>query len=354
MRNYSPQGLTKFKARGNSSLVHYRILLLLWFPILIAELTGCNQANPRTGPAPILDVSSTRSASSNEIETKSALKLDSTARGACAGRTDRYYPAFAPKPERASHAAKAAEARGAKSEAVAAPDAASVVGRPLMLNGSSGLLRLSGSGKTLQIDTLKLVGEGVSDSTQKCEVDIVGEKPIEATSVGRPDGLERYEAGVPACPFAFDVLDGAVLVPAQITACVFKAADCQTSPSGLWGPDPTSMDAAEVAKRRTAAEKAMGEALHDLEERAQDNPDAADLLSGQSGFPGQREDQCHAYVKESSIGYCAAVLTEARAAFLESRLAELPPAAKADKSDKKRSAVKRKPKPEAAAAAPKP
>ena len=274
-------------------------------------------------------------------------------------------PTSAAKPKRASHAAKA---RASKDEPVAAGDIASVVGRPLMLNGSSGLLQVSGSDKTLRIDKLRLAGEGVSDSSQKCEVDIIGETPIAATHVGRPDGLDRYEADVPACPFAFDVLDGAVVVPAQITACMFKAADCQTSPGGVWGPDPTNMDAAGVAKRRTAAEKAIGKALHALEERAEDNPDAANLLKDQNGFPGQRDDQCRSYVKEAAIGFCGAVLTEGRAAFLDSRLAELPPApAKAGRKARKSARkVKKKPKPkletaptasqpaDAAAAAPKP
>ena len=253
-------------------------------------------------------------------------------------------PASAAKPKKAKHAALTGVAKGS---GAAAPDLTSVVGRPLMLNGSSGLLQVSGSDTTLRIDKLKLVGEGVSDSAQKCEVDIIGETPIVGAHVGRPDGLERYEADVPACPFAFDVLDGAVVVPAQITACMFKAADCQTSPSGVWGPDPSNMDAAEVAKRRTAAEKAMGKGLHALEERALDNPDAANLLKEQNSFPGQRDDQCRSYVKEATIGYCGAVLTEGRAAFLESRLAELPPATtRIDSKARKRAGkVKKKPKP---------
>jgi len=257
-------------------------------------------------------------------------------------------PAAAAKSKRAAHAAKAGDARSAsKMGAGAAPDIAGVAGRPLMLNGSSGLLQISGSGETVRIDKLRLVGEGVTDSAQKCEVDIIGEKPIEATHVGRPEGLDRYEASVPACPFAFDVLDGAVVVPAQITACVFKAADCQTSPGGVWGPDPGALDAAEIAKRRMAAEKAMGNALHDLEERAQDNADAASLIKDQRAFPGQRDDQCRAYLKESAIGFCGAVLTEGRAAFLNSRLADLAPAAaNADKAERKSAGKhKRKPKP---------
>lgn len=260
----------------------------------------------------------------------------------------------AAKPKKSAHAAKPAISRAA-----APPDIADLAGRPLMQNGSSGLMQISGSGQTVRIDKLKLTGEGVADSSQKCEVDIVGETPIEAVSVGRPAGLERYEASVPACPFAFDVLNGAVVVPAQITACVFKAADCQTSPGGVWGPDAGTLDAAQIAKRRMAAEKALGKALRDLQARAEDNPDAANLLNDQNAFPGQRDDECRAYVKESSIGFCGAVLTEGRAAFLETKLAELPPALakpnkKAGKSAKRKPKPKPKAEPPATADAPKP
>jgi len=193
-----------------------------------------------------------------------------------------------------------------------------------MLNGKSGLLQLSGDDKTATIDKLQLAGEGVSDSSQHCVVDIVGEKPIQATAVGLPDGLERFEADIPACPFSFDVVDGAALAPSQITACVFKAADCQTSPGGLWGPEGASLvgDAAKFAKERTEADKAMAKAVHAIGERAQDNPDAADLMRDQNGFAGQRDDICRDYAKESAHGYCALRLTEARTALLETRLNE--------------------------------
>ncbi len=220
-----------------------------------------------------------------------------------------------------------------------------------MLNGGAGLLQLSGQGQTLQVDKLSLAGEGVSDASQHCVVNIVGEKPIAATSDGRPDGLERYEVDVPACPFAFDVLDGAVLVPSQITACVFKAADCQTSPSGLWGPDGGSLDAdvAAIGKRRTQAENATARALHELEELAKDNADAANLLKEQGGFAGERDDICRDYVKESAHGFCAASVTAAHAALLQARLAALSPE-KADKSAKSEKPARHK-KPKAADAA---
>ena len=235
-------------------------------------------------------------------------------------------PASAPKPTKSGSSAKAVKSgKAGKTAMKSAPGAESIDGSPLMLNGKAGLLQISGRGETLQIDKLSLAGEGVSDPAQRCIVNIVGEKPIVAVSDGRPDGLERYHAEVPACPFAFDVVDGAVLVPAQITACVFKAADCQTSPSGLWGPDGTTLgaDAAAIGKRRTEAENAMAHALHALEERAKDNPDAAALVRDQNGFAGERDDICRDYVQETEHGFCAASVTDARAALLEARLAAL-------------------------------
>ena len=234
------------------------------------------------------------------------------------------------KPKHKSSGASATEAGSGGKDAEASPAAgiAILAGRPLMLNGKSGLLQISGDDKSVTIDKLQLVGEGVSDSSQRCVVDIVGETPIEATNVGRPDGLERYEAKVPACPISFDVLGGALLVPTQITACVFKAADCQTAPGGLWGPDGASLvgDAAKIVKARAAAEKAMGKILHTIEDRAGDSTQAADLVRDQNVFAGQRDELCRDYAKESVHGYCALRVTEARVALLRTRLDELGPA----------------------------
>ncbi|HEX9167775.1 MAG TPA: lysozyme inhibitor LprI family protein [Roseiarcus sp.] len=219
----------------------------------------------------------------------------------------------------------------------ATPGVAGLAGRPLMLNGKLGLLQISGDDKTATIEKLRLAGESVSDSSQRCVVDIVGENPIQATSVGRPDGLERFEVNVPACPFSFDVVDGAALAPSQITACVFKAADCQTGPGGLWGPDGASLvsDAAKFAKERAEAEKAMAKAVRAIEDRAKDSPEAADLIRDQNGFAGQRDDSCRDYAKESVHGYCALRLTEARTALLATRLNELAVAAAGDATSEK-------------------
>jgi hypothetical protein len=229
---------------------------------------------------------------------------------------------------------KNAGATAKNAKAAAAPGVASLAGSPLLLNGKTGLLQISGDDKMVTIDKLQLAGEGVSDPSQSCLVDIVGEKPIQATNVGRPDGLERFEADIPACPIAFDVLNGAVLVPPQITACVFKAADCQTSPGGLWGPDGSSLvgDAATVAKERAQAEKAMGKVLQGIQ--AQDSPAAANLMQDQISFAGQRDETCRDYVKENVHGFCALQLTEARTALLEARLAEFRAQGAKAKSDK--------------------
>ena len=230
-----------------------------------------------------------------------------------------------PAKTKSAGAAKGAGAAAKSAKPGAAPGVASLAARPLMLNGKSGLLQVSGDDKTLTIDKLELAGESVSDPSQRCVVDIVGEKPIQATNAGRPDGLIRFEADVPACPFSFEILDGAALAPSQITACVFKAADCQTSPGGLWGPTGATLigDAAKFAKERIEADKAMARALHAIEDRANDSPQAADLLRDQNGFAGQRDDVCRDYDKESVHGYCALRLTQARTALLEARLSDL-------------------------------
>ena len=235
----------------------------------------------------------------------------------------------APAKHRRSGASTTEAGAGAKGvKAGPAAGIASLAGRPLMLNGKSGLLQISGDDTTATIDKLQLAGESVSNPSQRCVVDIVGEKPILATNAGRPDGLERFEADVPACPISFDVLDGAALVPSQITACVFNAADCQTIPGGVWGPDGASLvgDAAKIVKERAEAEKAMAKLVRAIEDRAKDGAEAAGLARDQNGFAGQRDELCRDYVKESIHGYCALRVTEARTALLQTRLDALTPA----------------------------
>jgi hypothetical protein len=230
-------------------------------------------------------------------------------------------PADAPaKPAGAKKAHKPAKAKPAT---LAAPSVDSIVGHPLLQNGADGQLLFSSQDKGLQIDKFTLPGEVVSDPKQKCRIDIVAETPIEARSQGAPDGLERYSADIPACPLTFDVLNGAVLVPAQTTACVFQAADCQASPSGLWGPDGATLekDAKSIAKTRSRMDSSIAESLRLIETRDK-GASSAGLTRDQIDFASQRDELCRDYAAEARHGFCAAAVTEARAALLRKRAEE--------------------------------
>ena len=208
---------------------------------------------------------------------------------------------------------------------------ASAVGQPLKLNGRDGEMTLWGRDRALKIAKLTLVGEVISDPTQKCRIDIVGEQPIEAKSLGRPDGLARYEAEIPVCPFTFDVVEGAALVPVQNAACVFKAADCQASPGGLWGPDAASL-AAEgkaIALVRTHADDAATRLLKTLATRLKGKPEADDVERDEADLVTRGQEICRDYDKDSEHGFCASRMAQARAAWLKARADKLTHDAKA-------------------------
>ncbi len=229
--------------------------------------------------------------------------------------------ATASTPSGAPAAAPAAR-KAEKATVHFASDAAEVVGRPLRLNGNAGQLLFSGPGKGLRIDKFSLPGEVISDPSRKCLIDIVGDAPIEAKSLGRPEGLAKYEAEIPACLFSFELLDGAVLVPAQNTACVFQAADCQASPGGLWGPDGANLesDAKSIERQRARADAAAVGSLRTLQARLKGRPEADDVARDESDFPAQRDDVCRDYQKEAVHGYCASRMAQAHAARLKARI----------------------------------
>ena len=202
---------------------------------------------------------------------------------------------------------------------------ASAVGQPLKLNGRDGEMTLWGRDRALKIAKLTLAGEVISDPTQKCRIDIVGVQPIEAKSLGRPDGLARYEAEIPVCTFTFDVVEGAALVPAQNAACVFKSADCQASPGGLWGPDAGTLaaEAKVIGQVRTHADDAATRLLKTLAARLKGKPEADDVERDEADLVTRGQEICRDYQKESEHGFCASRMAQARAAWLKARADKL-------------------------------
>ena len=202
---------------------------------------------------------------------------------------------------------------------------ASTVGRPLRLNGKDGQLTLWGRDKALKIAKLTLVGEVISDPTQKCQIDIVGAGPIEAKSLGRPDGLARFEAEIPACTFTFDVVEGGVLVPPQNSACAFQAADCRASPSGLWGTEGSAAagEAKDIASQRAHAEDVATRILKMAKVKFKGRPELDGIEREQAALAARSGEICLDYDRESEHGFCASRMAEARAALLKARAERL-------------------------------
>ena len=238
--------------------------------------------------------------------------------GATAGDSPAASDSAAPK------AAKHKARRRAAAAPAIASEPASIEGHELRQNGRSGDLQLaSGADNALKITKFTMLGEVVSDPSKACRIDIVSEQPIEAVAKGAPDGLPRYSADIAACPLTFDIVDGAVLVPAQSNACVFSAADCQASPSGLWGPQPAETDPKAVSKLRATADRSIQDSLRDLEKH--DENAAATLAREESDFSAERDEICRAYAEETRLGFCTSRLEQSRAALLAKRAAEAGP-----------------------------
>jgi hypothetical protein len=217
---------------------------------------------------------------------------------------------------------------------------ASILGKTLKLNGVAGSLTLSKGDsdakdvkdKPLKIDKLTLAGEVISNPQQKCEITIAADGSLSAANQGSPDGLPRYAAEIPACPLSFDVVNGGIIVPPQTRACVFQAADCQASPSGVWGPDAAALteESKAIAKDRSRAENSIAESLKILGRQSKGAD--SELEKEQSDFNAMRDETCRDYQGETAHGFCDARLTDARAALLRKQTAK----AKSEKKDEKK------------------
>lgn len=184
---------------------------------------------------------------------------------------------------------------------------------------------------------LRLTAEGfqTGNPTEPCAVSF-GDRPVPLKALGRPTGLPRYELEAPVCPLVIDVLEGALLVTAPAQPCVIEAAQCRIDPRGLWGPDSRTLvgQARDIERARTRAETAVREGYKTLTARAS-VPDQRMIAREQAGFSSEREQICRDFQREGVHGFCAARMTEARAAELRARLglgqAEAKPARKKPK-----------------------
>lgn len=202
------------------------------------------------------------------------------------------------------------------------PSEDSVVGQDLQLNGSSGALRLERAAAGLAA-AVTLPGTKVSQPSESCSVKLGGGKPIPLTSMGKPDGAPRYEAPAAECPLRFDVTDGGVMVTTLDSGqtCTFSAADCATTPVGLWGPPPATLipRAGEFDSARGVADKAVRDNYKLMTQRAR-REDVRPIVAEQAAFSADREQFCRSYAREGTHGFCHLRFTENRSLALATRL----------------------------------
>ena len=200
-----------------------------------------------------------------------------------------------------------------------------IVDRNLLRDGAQGLIAFQRApGKGLEIKTLSMQGEQISHPGEVCRIDVIAGAPIEAKPSGKPAGLLRYDVDVEACPFSFDIFDGAVRVIREAKPCDFVAADCRVDPTGLWGPAGSSINDKQIKqfeRARGSAETTMRSAFRALMARlGQDKAAVTKIASEQAGFSSEREVACRNYAGEDAHGFCALRVTQGRVLALEAEL----------------------------------
>lgn len=202
------------------------------------------------------------------------------------------------------------------------PSEDGVIGQELQLNGLSGSLKLERSG-TAVTARIKLPGTKISQPADSCTVPLAGGNPVPLTAEGKPEGVPRFEAAGAECPLRFDVTDGGVLVSSLGSGpvCTFSAADCATTPVGLWGPSAATLipRAGEFDTARGVADKAVRDNYKLMTQRAR-REDVRPIVSEQAAFSSDREQLCRTYAREGTHGFCHLRVTENRALALATRL----------------------------------
>ena len=208
----------------------------------------------------------------------------------------------------------------AKSAAVKVPGEEAITGQDMALNGSRGRIVFARNADSLNITSLTLDGAQISHPDDTCRVDVVSGAPLIAKPLGRPTGALRFGVELEACPFSFDVLEGAILVGPVPAICQFPAADCKVDPAGLWGPRASALTGErikQVERSRVQLENTMRENFRDLLSRTHGKAAIKAVASEQAGFTSARAQICRDYVREDVHGFCSLRLTEARAMALK-------------------------------------
>jgi len=238
-------------------------------------------------------------------------------------------PSAKPKPKKKPRAANAGGGEstdGFKGPALAPkpPSEETIVGKPLMLDGGRGSITFERAGADLRVAKFSIHGDRLSRSGESCEVNVGAS--MATTPHEDESGLRGYRLDFPACPVAFEVLDGAVLVSNGGKPCEFKAADCRANPAGVWGIGAAELDpkkAKEMLGNRAKVEKTVRADFRKLYDRYKsDVPLRKLLVHEQAEFPSARETTCRNYAQESDFGYCALRVTEGRALTLAYQLAK--------------------------------
>lgn len=205
------------------------------------------------------------------------------------------------------------------------PSEDAIVGRPLYLDGSRSSIEFQRQGADMAVAKLTLAGDRLSRSGETCRLE-VAEVPLRLQARESRNGLRRFQLDFPACPFVFEVLDGAILAANEGKACELKEADCRTDPGGLWGMGTAEFDpkrASDMLVTRARVEQTVRNDFRALYEKSEKDKAARKLLvREQAGFSSWREEICRSYVEEAEFGYCALRVTEARALALGAQLAK--------------------------------
>ncbi len=207
-----------------------------------------------------------------------------------------------------------------------APSVDGILGRTLRLNGAAaGEIRFSRSGGELAVSELRLLGDSLAKPGEECGVALTPTSPIAAKPLGSAAGLLRYQLELPVCPFTFDVLDGAILVPKDAQACSFEEAECRVAPAGMWGTagsEFTPEKIKELEQARRSAEAAERDDFRALAARTTDKARIKQVAADQAAFSSERDETCRSYEREAVHEFCGTRFTEARIAALQALLGE--------------------------------